>query len=72
MHLSLYTENRGGVRMELVIVMFIIWLIMSIIVIGSASILTLLNKGRQGIVILGIWIIITFILFMINLIIPIK
>jgi cellulose synthase/poly-beta-1,6-N-acetylglucosamine synthase-like glycosyltransferase len=32
--------------MELVIVMFIIWLIMSIIVIGSASILTLLNKGR--------------------------
>jgi hypothetical protein len=58
--------------MELVIVMFIIWLIMSIIVIGSASILTLLNKGKQGIVILGIWIIITFILFMINLIIPIK
>jgi regulator of protease activity HflC (stomatin/prohibitin superfamily) len=58
--------------MELVIVMFIIWLIMSIIVIGSASILTLLNKGRQGVVILGIWIIITFILFMINLIIPIK
>jgi hypothetical protein len=58
--------------MEFVIVMFIIWLIMSIIVIGSASILTLLNKGRQGIVILGIWIIITFILFMINLIIPIK
>jgi len=58
--------------MELLIVMFIIWLIMSIIVIGSASILTLLNKGRQGVVILGIWIIITFILFMINLIIPIK
>jgi len=68
----LYTKNRGGVRMELLIVMFIIWLIMSIIVIGSASILTLLNKGRQGVVILGIWIIITFILFMINLIIPIK
>jgi 4-amino-4-deoxy-L-arabinose transferase-like glycosyltransferase len=58
--------------MELLMVMFIIWLIMSIIVIGSASILTLLNKGKQGIVILGIWIIITFILFMINLIIPIK
>jgi hypothetical protein len=58
--------------MELLIVMFIIWLIMSIIVIGSASILTLLNKGKQSIVILGIWIIITFILFMINLIIPIK
>jgi len=58
--------------MELVIVMFIIWLIMSIIVIGSASILTLLNKGKQGIVILGIWIIITFILFMVNIIIPIK
>jgi hypothetical protein len=58
--------------MELVIVMFIIWLIMSIIVIVSSSILTLLNKDRQGIVILGIWIIITFILFMINLIIPIK
>jgi hypothetical protein len=58
--------------MEFVIVMFIIWLIISIIVIGGASILTLLNKGKQGIVILGIWIIITFILFMINLIIPIK
>jgi hypothetical protein len=58
--------------MELVIVMFIIWLIMSIIVIGSAYILTLLNKGKQGIVILGIWIIITFILFMVNIIIPIK
>jgi hypothetical protein len=58
--------------MEAVIVMFIIWLIMSIIVIGSASILTLLNKAKQGIVILGIWIIITFILFMINLMIPIK
>jgi|GEM_PF-6273933 len=58
--------------MEVVIVMFIIWLIMSIIVIGSASILTLLNKGKQSIVILGIWIIITFILFMVNLIIPIK
>jgi hypothetical protein len=58
--------------MELVIVMFIIWLIMSVVVIGSASILTLLNKGKQGILILGIWIIITFILFMINLIIPIK
>ncbi len=58
--------------MELVIVMFIIWLIISVVVIGSASILTLLNKGKQGILILGIWIIITFILFMINLIIPIK
>jgi hypothetical protein len=58
--------------MEFVMVMFIIWLIMSVIVIGSASILTLLNKAKQGLVILGIWIIITFILFMINLIIPIK
>jgi len=58
--------------MELVIVMFIIWIIMSVVVIGSASILILLNKAKKGILILGIWIIITFILFMINLIIPIK
>jgi len=58
--------------MEVMIVGFIIWIIFSITVIISSTILVLTNKTKGGTIILGSWVAITFILFIIMLITSIK
>ncbi len=58
--------------MEVMIVGFIIWIIFSITVIISSTLLVLTNKTNKGTIILGSWVVITFILFIIMLITSIK
>jgi hypothetical protein len=58
--------------MEIMEIIFIIWLILTIFIIAGTPILAILNKAKQGVIILGIWILITSILFIVNLIIPAK
>ena len=69
----MYIENRGGGRaMEVVAVGFLIWFILTISIITGAIILVILNKSKKATIALGLWTLITFILFIITLLINRK
>ena len=69
----MYNENRGGGRvMEFVVVGFIAWFISTVSIIIGSIILVILNKSKKATIALGLWTLITFILFIITLLINRK